>query len=168
MAFAGLSRRCHPAVVPRGIARVLGRYSEQPCGHGRSREQRGLGVGCAALLEWAYRYDRSDIAAAIDGLLSATELMIEAADDVGPALELYRTERFGFSDLMIAAAARRAGGTELVTFDRKAARLPDVRLLGECPIFCVLALWSMLPERSKDDDDFQGTAGRTSEGLRTA
>jgi hypothetical protein len=28
----------------------------------------------------------------------------------------------------------------------------------------------MLPERSKDDDDddFQGTAGRTSEGLRAA
>ena len=38
----------------------------------------------------------------------------------------------------------------------------------ECPIFCVTAVWSMLPERSKDDDDFQGTAGRTSEGLRAA
>ncbi len=39
---------------------------------------------------------------------------------------------------------------------------------GECPIFCVTALWSMLPERSKDDDDFQGITGRTFEGLRTA
>jgi uncharacterized protein YvpB len=38
----------------------------------------------------------------------------------------------------------------------------------ECPIFCVTALWSMLPERSKDDDDFQGIAGRTAEGLRAA
>jgi hypothetical protein len=38
----------------------------------------------------------------------------------------------------------------------------------ECPIFCVTAVWSMLPERSKDDDDFQGTAGRTSERLRAA
>ena len=38
----------------------------------------------------------------------------------------------------------------------------------ECPIFCVTALWSMLPERSKDDDDFQGITGRTFEGLRTA
>ncbi|SDX92880.1 LysR family transcriptional regulator [Roseicitreum antarcticum] len=38
----------------------------------------------------------------------------------------------------------------------------------ECPIFCVTGIWSMLPERSKDDDDFQGTAGRTSEGLRAA
>ena len=33
-------------------------------------------------------------------------------------------------------------------------------LQGECPIFCVTGIWSMLPERSKDDDNFQGTAGR--------
>jgi hypothetical protein len=40
----------------------------------------------------------------------------------------------------------------------------------ECPTFCVTGIWFMLPERSKDDDDddFQGTAGRTSEGLRAA
>ena len=38
----------------------------------------------------------------------------------------------------------------------------------ECPIFCVTAIWSMLPERSKDDDHIQGTAGRTTEGLRAA
>ena len=36
----------------------------------------------------------------------------------------------------------------------------------ECPVFCVTGIWSMLPERSKDDDNFQGTAGRTAEGLR--
>ena len=39
---------------------------------------------------------------------------------------------------------------------------------GECPIFCVTAIWSMLPERSKDDDHIRGTAGRTTEGLRAA
>jgi len=81
------------------------------------------------VLERAYGYARPEIAAALDGLLSATELEIEAADDVGPALELYRQDGFGFADLMIAAAARRAGAAELVTFDRKAARLPGVRLL---------------------------------------
>ncbi len=35
----------------------------------------------------------------------------------------------------------------------------------ECPIFCVTAFWSMLPKRSKDDDNFQGITGRTAEGL---
>ena len=81
------------------------------------------------VLERAYGYARAEIAAALDGLLTAIELVVEAADDVGQAVERYRTEGFGFADLMIAAAARRAGARELVTFDRKAARLPAVRLL---------------------------------------
>jgi len=82
------------------------------------------------VLERAYRLGRAEIAGALDGLLAATELQIEGADEVGPALELYRNDGFGFADLMIAAAARRAGATELVTFDRKAAHLPGVRLLA--------------------------------------
>lgn len=81
------------------------------------------------VLERAYGYLRTDIATALDGLLSALELVIEAADDVGQAVERYRNEGFGFADLMIASAAKRVGASELVTFDRKAARLPDVRLL---------------------------------------
>jgi predicted nucleic-acid-binding protein len=82
------------------------------------------------VLERAYRLGRAEIAGALDGLLASTELVIEGADQVGPALELYRNDGFGFADLMIAAAARRAGAGEVVTFDRKAAGLPGVRLLG--------------------------------------
>lgn len=82
------------------------------------------------VLERAYRLGRAEIAGALDGLLASTELVIEGADDIGPALELYRNDGFGFADLMIAAAARRADASEVVTFDRKAARLPGVRLLG--------------------------------------
>jgi len=37
---------------------------------------------------------------------------------------------------------------------------------GECQVFCVWVNGSMLPERSKDDDDFQRTAGRAAEGLQ--
>ncbi|KKM64256.1 hypothetical protein LCGC14_1503190 [marine sediment metagenome] len=44
----------------------------------------------------------------------------------------------------------------------------EYQRLRECPIFCVIAIWSMLPERSKDDDHIRGTAGRTTEGLRAA
>ena len=43
-----------------------------------------------------------------------------------------------------------------------------VSAAGECPIFCVLVIWSMLSKRSEDDDDFHGTAGRAAEGLRAA
>ena len=82
------------------------------------------------VLERAYRLGRAEIAGALDGLLASTELVIEGADEIGPALELYRNDGFGFADLTIAAAARRAGAREVVTFDRKAARLPGMRLLG--------------------------------------
>lgn len=82
------------------------------------------------VLERAYRLGRAEIAGALDGLLASTEVVIEGADQVGAALEPYRNDGFGFADLMIAAAARRAGASELVTFDRKAASLPGVRLLG--------------------------------------
>lgn len=81
------------------------------------------------VLERAYRFGRAEIAIAIGDLLSATELEIEGADAVAPALELYRNDGFGFADLMIAAAARRVGAVELVTFDKKAARLKGVRLI---------------------------------------
>ena len=39
-------------------------------------------------------------------------------------------------------------------------------MVGECPAFCVSVIWSMLPERSQDDDDLERTAGRAFEGLR--
>lgn len=83
------------------------------------------------VLERAYRLGRPEIATALDGLLSATEMEVEGSDEVAPALELYRNDGFGFADLMIAAAARRAGATELVTFDRKATRLPGVHLIKD-------------------------------------
>lgn len=82
------------------------------------------------VLERAYGYARGDIAAALDGLLSSVEVLIEDSDDVATAVDRYRNDGFGFADLMIAAAARRAGASALVTFDRKAARLPNVRLLS--------------------------------------
>ena len=82
------------------------------------------------VLERSYRNTRAEIAGAIEGFLAAPEIDIEAADDVGPALHHYRADGSGFADLMIAAAARRSGASELVTFDRKAARIEGVRLLG--------------------------------------
>ena len=81
------------------------------------------------VLERAYGFSHSDIAAARDGLLSSVEVLVEDADNVATAVDRYRNDGFGFSDLMIAAAARRAGASELVTSDRNPARFPDVRLL---------------------------------------
>lgn len=81
------------------------------------------------VLERAYRRDRADIAAALEGLLAAPEIVLEGDDEAGAAILLYREAGQGFADLMIAAAARRAGAARLVTFDRLAARLDGVELL---------------------------------------
>ncbi len=81
------------------------------------------------VLERAYGCSRNEVASTLEGLLSASELEIEAADDVGTATFQYRDGGFGFADLMIAAAARRANADHLVTFDRKAAKIHGVELL---------------------------------------
>jgi predicted nucleic-acid-binding protein len=83
------------------------------------------------VLEGSYRYQRSEIARVLEGFLSAAELDIEAGDSVGAILQLYEGKGFGFSDLMIRQAARRAGAAALKTFDRKAARLDGVEWIGK-------------------------------------
>jgi len=82
------------------------------------------------VLERSYGFGREEIARTLEGLLSASELILETADDVGAIVELYEAEGYGFSDLMIRQAARRAGAGALKTFDRKAARLDGVDVLG--------------------------------------
>jgi predicted nucleic-acid-binding protein len=82
------------------------------------------------VLERAYKYPRAEITRALEGLLSASELVIEASGDVGAILHLYEGKGFGFSDLMIRQAARRSGAEVLVTFDMKAAQLDGVELPG--------------------------------------
>ena len=75
------------------------------------------------VLERSYRFSRDQIADVLEELVSAEELIVEAADDVARASSSYRRVRAGFSDLMILAAAERAGAGPLHTFDRAFARL---------------------------------------------
>jgi len=82
------------------------------------------------VLERAYALPRGDIALALDGLLEARELVIEAADRAAIAVDRYRKGGPGFADQMIALAGQGAGCKTVVTFDRKAAGLPGMTLLG--------------------------------------
>jgi predicted nucleic-acid-binding protein len=82
------------------------------------------------VLERSYRRSRAEVASAVEALLGAPELVVETDDDISVAVGAYADRRAGFADLMVAAAARRAGATALVTFDRKAATLAGVELLG--------------------------------------
>ena len=80
-------------------------------------------------LEYTYRFRREQVATLLTELVNAASVEIECASDVAEAAAGYRRGGADFADRMMAAAARRAGAVPLYTFDRKAARLPDVTLL---------------------------------------
>lgn len=61
-------------------------------------------------------------------LLTASGLVIEAADDVAEAAAAYQRGGASFSDLMILAAARRNDAQPLFTFDRQLAALDGAAL----------------------------------------
>ena len=82
------------------------------------------------VLERAYGYSRDRIATILEELVATEGLVVENADDVAEAAFRYRSGGAGFSDLMVLAAAKRMGALPLYTFDRKAARLEAVELLG--------------------------------------
>ena len=81
------------------------------------------------VLERAYGVSRARIATILQELVATESLVIEASDDVARAAMRYRAGGPGFSDLMILAAADRAGARALYTFDQKAARMKGVELL---------------------------------------
>ena len=78
------------------------------------------------VLQRAYKLPREQVAAALDGLLGAQEIVVEQADRVARAVHRYREEGYDFADLMIVAAALSAECKALYTFDRKAARIDGV------------------------------------------
>lgn len=82
------------------------------------------------VLQKIYRLPRRDIADAIEGLLGAREIVVESADQVAVAVDRLRRGGPGFADQMIALAGQGFGCGKTVTFDRKAASLPGMSLLG--------------------------------------
>lgn len=82
------------------------------------------------VLQRVYHLTRHDVADTVEGLLDARELRIEAADRAAVAADRLRRGGAGFADQMVALAGGAAGCRETVTFDRKAAGIPGMRLLG--------------------------------------
>jgi predicted nucleic-acid-binding protein len=72
------------------------------------------------VLERSYRFERVRVADLVAELLDLGNLVVETAEDVSEVVALYREGAADFADLMILAAARRAGAS-LFTFDRKLA-----------------------------------------------
>ena len=80
--------------------------------------------------ERSYKFNRSEVADTLIALISSTEFLVEASDDIASIIPLYQNEGFGFADLMIRQAARLSGAKVLKTFDQKLAKLSGVDLLG--------------------------------------
>ena len=83
------------------------------------------------VLQRAYGFSRGRIAGVLDELVATRELVFEAGGDAARAAYMYRQSGAGFADLMIAAAAERAGAYPLYTFDRRASQIDGTVLLSE-------------------------------------
>jgi predicted nucleic-acid-binding protein len=80
------------------------------------------------VLDRAYHATASEIAAAIERMLQATELVIESEQEVFAALVALKRGEGSFSDALVVALGTKAGCTHTLTFDRKALRLPGFKL----------------------------------------
>ena len=103
---------------------------------GLTAERRGfvcreVTIELAWVLERVYGFSRDRISTVLEELVVSEELEFEAVDDVARAAGSYRQDGPDFSDLMIAAAAKRSGARPLYTFDRRAARLEGAKLVEE-------------------------------------
>jgi predicted nucleic-acid-binding protein len=92
--------------------------------------EKGAWVSVLALAEatWVlssvYQLSPKDLAVAIEMLLHHRDLVLQEADAVEGALELFRSRpALGFSDCLMVQLARKAGHLPLGTFDRSLAKV---------------------------------------------
>lgn len=83
----------------------------------------------AWVLAECYGAERPQIRAAVEGLLAAKQIVVEAPDTVRKALRACGGSSADFADALIGAVAAAHGATQTVTFDRAAAKLPGFELL---------------------------------------
>jgi predicted nucleic-acid-binding protein len=93
-------------------------------------------ISCVVLAElvWvlarAYRYSRPQIADVVAALLAGRDRMIEYHDEVGAALNDFRSSGADFVDCLVGRLHRANGCAATATFDRKAARLAGFVRVG--------------------------------------
>ncbi len=84
----------------------------------------------AWVLERSYGFTRSRVAGSLMDLTASDTLVVENSDDAAAAAYMSRQGGVGFSDLMILAAAERAGARPLYTFDRALGRVDGAVVVG--------------------------------------
>ena len=95
---------------------------------------REVTIETAWVLERSYQFSREQIAEILEELTAVDNLIFEAGDDVARAALRFRQGGPDFADLMILAAAERAGARPLYTFDQALARSPGAVLVTTSPV----------------------------------
>jgi len=85
-------------------------------------------VEAVLVLDRAYGLSHPDIAAAIEGILQADNLMVENEQEVFTAMLALKERRGAFADALIEARGARAGCACTLTFDKAALALPGFKL----------------------------------------
>jgi predicted nucleic-acid-binding protein len=80
------------------------------------------------VLDRAYRLGREAIVAAVERLIGADTLVVENEREVFTAMTALQEGRGSFGDALIGALSAKAGCSRVVTFDRRALRLPGFEL----------------------------------------
>lgn len=82
------------------------------------------------VMKSCYHADRHQISIILDQLLHTQELIIENMETVFHALKLYSSSNADFADCLIDRSAKAAGCIDTLTFDKSAASLAGMKLLG--------------------------------------
>lgn len=93
-----------------------------------------IGVAIFMELDWVlnrvFRLKKDRVVKIFNTLLVSREIVVENAETVREALQLYRSRNVDFSDCLIASTAKAAGCSRTLTFDRKAARDTGMELIA--------------------------------------
>ena len=76
-----------------------------------------------------YGYTRARIADAVEQILETAQLDVESSTDVAAAVRTFREGPANFADCLLGRTNLTAGCTHTITFDRKAAKLKEFKLL---------------------------------------
>jgi predicted nucleic-acid-binding protein len=118
------------------LVRLITRDDSRQTASAESFIEQGAWVSVLALAEttWVltsvYGLTPKDLARTIEMLLNHRDLVLQDAETVAAALELFRAKpALGFSDCLMLQLARRAGHLPLGTFDRNLAKVEGVQKL---------------------------------------
>ena len=81
------------------------------------------------VLKHHYRVSREQSLDVVQGLLDTPSLAFQCADEIRQAIQVSRRHNTDLPDALLVRLDASAGCEATATFDRRAARLPDIRLI---------------------------------------